>query len=157
MEKFAIKSAPTLYKNNGQQMEANIRFTITDKIARADNIPFYMGADCETAAERYQIKSARATVCKGATLADLDEHIKRDRATRYIYATKCGAAYVMSACEFREFADKFGRITRESDKNGGAIKRRLGYETPAMLAYLEKHTTACEKWGETRAIPAYID
>ena len=154
MEKFTIKQPPCrMYANNGQHIEQAVRFTLTDEVAKADNVPFYVSGDCAG----YQVKSARATVCKGATLVDLDEHIRRDRATRYIYATKGNTAYIMSATEYREFADKFGRITTESVKNGGAVKRRLGYETPAMLAFLEKRTTTCEKCGETRTIPAYID
>lgn len=153
MEKFTIKQpARRMYANNGQHTEQAVRFTLTNEIAKADNVPFYVSGDCMG----YQVKSARATVCKGATLADLDEHIRRDRATRYIYATKGETAYIMTACEYREFADKFGRITKESAKNGGAVKRRLGYETPEMLAYLEKHTTEREKCGETRAVPEYI-
>lgn len=154
MEKFTIRQpARREYANNGQHTEQAVRFTLTNEIAKADNVPFYVSGDCLG----YQVKSARATVCKGATLADLDEHIKRDRATRYIYATKGETAYIMSPTEYREFADKFGRITRESTKNGGAVKRRLGYETPAMLAYLENRVTACEKCGETRPVPAYLN
>ena len=117
------------YKNNGQHMEQWTRFTLTGETAKADNLAHDLGADCLG----YQIKSARATVCKGT---DIRAYLATDMATEYIYATAEGVAYVMSRTEYIEFVEVFGTITRESEKNGGAEKIRLKSESLALLAYL---------------------
>lgn len=117
------------YKNNGQHMEQWTRFTLTGEIAKADNLAHDLGADCLG----YQIKSARATVCKGT---DIRAYLATDKATEYIYATAEGVAYVMTRVEYIEFVEAFGTVTRESAANGGAEKIRLKSESVALLAYL---------------------
>lgn len=117
------------YKNNGQHMEQWTRFTLTGETAKADNLPHNLGADCLG----YQIKSARATVCKGT---DIRAYLATDMATEYIYATAEGVAYVMNRTEYIAFVEVFGTVTRESTSNGGAEKIRLKSESVALLAYL---------------------
>ena len=117
------------YKNNGQHMEQWTRYTLTGKIEKADNIDHTHGGDCMG----YQIKSARATVCKGV---DINAYLATDGATAYIYATAEGIAYIMDKAEYIAFVEVFGTITRESTKNGGATKIRLKSESSALLAYL---------------------
>ena len=117
------------YKNNGQHMEQWTRFTLTGESAKADNLAHDKGADCLG----YQIKSARATVCKGT---DIRAYLATDMATAYIYATADGIAYVMSRVEYIAFVEKFGTVTKESTANGGAEKIRLKSESSALLAYL---------------------
>ena len=117
------------YKNNGQHMEQWTRFTLTGENAKADNLAHDKGADCLG----YQIKSARATVCKGT---DIRAYLATDMATAYIYATADGVAYVMTRVEYIEFVEKFGTVTKESTSNGGAEKIRLKSESSALLAYL---------------------
>ena len=117
------------YKNNGQHMEQWTRFTLTGESAKADNLAHDKGADCLG----YQIKSARATVCKGT---DIRAYLATDMATAYIYATADGVAYVMTRIEYIAFVEKFGAVTKESTANGGAEKIRLKSESSALLAYL---------------------
>ena len=117
------------YKNNGQHMEQWTRFTLTGENAKADNLAHDKGADCLG----YQIKSARATVCKGT---DIRAYLATDKATAYIYATADGIAYVMTRGEYIEFVEMFGTVTRESTANGGTEKIRLKSESSALLAYL---------------------
>ena len=117
------------YKNNGQHMEQWTRFTLTGESAKADNLAHDKGADCLG----YQIKSARATVCKGT---DIRAYLATDMATAYIYATADGVAYVMTRIEYIAFVEKFGTVTKESPANGGAEKIRLKSESSALLAYL---------------------
>ena len=118
------------YANNGQHMEQWTRYTLTGERAKADNLAHDKGTDCLT----YQIKSARATVCKGT---DIRAYLATDCATEYIYATADGIAYVMTKTEYIAFVEVFGTITRESSRNGGAEKIRLKSESTALLAYLE--------------------
>ena len=130
MTKFTLTTNFTRqYRNNGQHMEQWVRYTLTGETAKADNLAHDKGADCMG----YQIKSARATVCKGT---DLVAYLATDMATAYIYATLDGVAYVMTKTEYIAFVEVFGTVTRESSKNGGAEKIRLKHETPALLTYL---------------------
>ena len=117
------------YTNHGQNAEQSIRKTLTGEIAKADNVAHDKGTDCLT----YQIKSARATVCKGA---DIRAYLATDMATEYIYGTNDGVAYVMSRTEYIEFIEMFATVTRESSKNGGGEKLRLKSESRTLLAYL---------------------
>lgn len=118
------------YKNRGQDIEQSIRYTLTNTICKADNVAYDKGTDCLN----YQIKSARATVCKGL---DLKAYLDRDQATAYIYGTLNGKAYEMNREEYENFVSEFGTVDRESSKNGGKTKIRLKHETTAMLKWLE--------------------
>lgn len=115
------------YPNNGQHLEQTFRFNESGKICKADN---KKGADYED----IQIKSARATICKGT---DLKSHIENDVAMRYVYITKSLIAYEMSKAEYLEFCETFATRTRESSKNGGAEKMRLKSESKEMLEWLK--------------------
>jgi hypothetical protein len=117
------------YANHGQNAEQSIRKVLTGEIAKADNVAHDKGTDCLG----YQIKSARATVCKGT---DIRAYLATDMATEYIYATADGTAYIMSRTEYIEFVEVFGTVTRESTRNGGGEKIRLKSESVALLAYL---------------------
>lgn len=117
------------YKNNGQRLEQIARFNLTGEIAKADNRKATECGDCNG----YQIKSARATICKGENIA---AHIENDAAIAYIYITAELIAYTMSKAEYLEFATEFATLTRESAKNGGATKMRFKSESKAMLEWL---------------------
>lgn len=119
------------YRNHGQDAEQSVRFALTGEVSKADNLRYDLGADCLN----YQIKSARATVCKGD---DLDAYLDKDASTAYIYATEDGIAYAMSRAEYTAFVKAFGTTTRDSAKNGGAVKIRLGHETDKMRAWLAR-------------------
>ena len=117
------------YRNHGQNAEQSVRFTLTGEIAKADSLRYDLGADCLN----YQIKSARATVCKGT---DLKAYLDLDAATAYIYADNGGTAWVMDRAEYEEFCNEFGSIQADSRKNGGELKIRLKSESKAMQEWL---------------------
>jgi hypothetical protein len=119
------------YKNNGQHLEQKIRYFFTGEVLKADNLAHNKGADILN----YQVKSARATVCRGR---DLLAYLDKDCATEFIYVTKDERAYIMSKEEYISFVKEFGTVTRESTKNGGHEKIRLGHETSKLLEWLEK-------------------
>ena len=126
MKKSVLKPlTERMYANNGQHLEQLYRFNKSGKICKADNLK---GADYED----IQIKSARATICKGT---DLKSHIDNDVAKRYVYITKSLVAYEMSKSEYLEFTIKFTTVTRESQKNGGHEKMRLKSESKEMLEW----------------------
>ena len=117
------------YTNGGQASQQWFAYTVTGERQKADNVPHDKGADVL----HYQVKSARATVCKGT---DIRAYLATDCATEYIYATADGIAYVMTKTEYIEFVEMFGTVTRESSRNGGAEKIRLKSESAALLTYL---------------------
>ena len=119
------------YTNGGQASQQWFAYTVTGERQKADNVPHDKGADVL----HYQVKSARATVCKGT---DIRAYLATDKATEYAYVAKNGIAYIMSRTEYIEFVEVFGTITRESNRNGGATKIRLKSESTALLAYLKE-------------------
>lgn len=127
MTKLDLEQIPRMYKNVGQHAEQTLRFKLTGRIWRADNrqAPDVQGI---------QVKSARATICRGTDIAD---HVGHDTATAYAYVTSdFTTAYIMTPVEYVQFAQRFATVTRESTKNGGAIKTRFKHETTALLEYL---------------------
>ena len=120
------------YKNHGQDAEQSIRFTLTGEVVKADNVRHDLGSDCLN----FQIKSARATVCKGF---DLEAYLAMDASTEYIYADNNGTAWVMSRAEYTEFCKEFAVPTYESQQNGGGGKLRLKSESSKMMAWLREH------------------
>lgn len=121
------------YKNHGQNAEQSVRFTLTGEICKADNVPHHMGADVLN----FQVKSARATVCKGT---DIQAYLDMDASEAYIYADKQGTAYIMNRVEYTTFITLFGTLTRESTRNGGGKKIRLKDETKAMMTWLRENS-----------------
>ena len=128
MTKIRLKALERTYKNNGQHAEQVFRYTMCGEICKADNL---QGTDLWD----IQIKSSRATVCKGI---DLLQAIREDKAKRYAYVTSdFSSAYLMTKKEYYDFTSQFSTITTESKKNGGAIKIRLKEENSKMIQYLE--------------------
>ena len=129
MKKIPLKSVDRMYKNNGQHAEQVFRFTVTGKIQYADNIPAESSGDCNG----IQIKSARATVCKGK---NIDEYLAKDSAKLYAYVTKdFKIAFLMTREEWKQFIETFGTVTKDSIKNGSQVKIRLRYETKEMIEW----------------------
>lgn len=119
-----------MYANNGQEAERVFRYTYTGELTRADNVKHTDGADCDD----IQIKSARASVCKGT---DIEAYLEADAAKRFAYVIKdFTRAYIMDKITYIAFVKAFGTVTRESEKNGGTTKIRLKSESRAMLEWL---------------------
>lgn len=117
------------YANNGQHLEQCARFFLTGTIAKADNKAHTDGGDVGS----LQLKSARATVCKGN---DIEKYLATDGATEYGYITKDFVLYTMNRNEYIEFCTVFGTKDRESTANGGGEKIRLKSESKKMLEWL---------------------
>lgn len=135
MEMITLLDMETVrYKNNGQEAERRLRFTLTGEDCKADNLPANKGCDIAD----ISVKSARASVCRGT---DINEHLKTDCAQRFAYVVKgFTRAYIMEREKYREFVELFSTVGRESKKNGGRVKLRLKDETRAMMEWLEAQT-----------------
>lgn len=132
MKTFKIKTANRIYKNNGQHAEYLIRLMFGEN-TKADNRKG--GADITINGKTYQIKSARATVCHGETLANIRAEYAVDG---FIFADiETLTAYEMTVAEFETFAETFAEKTRESNgKNGGGAKMRLNRQMTAQREWL---------------------
>lgn len=118
------------YKNAGQEAERRFSLDFFGVDRKADNIPHTAGGDCGI----YQVKSARATVCKGL---DLDSYLDADGAGAWVYVTAdMLTAYVMDRAEWTAFVRAFGTVTYDSKKNGGGAKIRLKSEGREMTEWL---------------------
>ena len=130
MKKFTFEYLGN-YHNHGQDAEQSIRLRLTGEICKADNVEHSKGTDCLS----YQIKSARATVCKGT---DLKAYLDMDASKEFIYGCNDGTAYIMNRAEYESFVKAFGTVTTDSRANGGGAKIRLKSESKAMREWLER-------------------
>ena len=73
MTAITMATIKRVYKNNGQHAEQVFRYTMSGCICKADNTPATVSGDYED----IQIKSARATICKGK---DIASHLAMDAA-----------------------------------------------------------------------------
>lgn len=121
------------YSNNGQHAEQVFKFTMTGELVKADNKPAELCGDYLD----IQIKSQKATVCKGS---NLKAYLDLDAAERYAYVNAdFSKAYVMSRDEWERFVGEFGYLTTGSSKEKHIAKIRLKSESKKMVEWLEKN------------------
>ena len=136
MEKLVLAKVSKASKQ-ADRKEDDFRFAMTGSCAhKHDSVEFSKGADVLD----YSIKTSHASLpstLKGETIADkLADMYKRDYANKYVYISDDNIAYIMNKCEFTAFVLAFGRLERDSQKNGGGMKVRLLRESTRMLAWL---------------------
>lgn len=136
MEKLALTRVSTARKQ-ADRKEDDFRYAMTGIAThKHDSVEFSKGADVLD----YSIKTSHASLpstLKGETIADkLNDMYKRDYANKYVYISDNNDAYIMNKCEFTAFVTEFGRLERDSQKNGGGMKVRLLRESSRMLAWL---------------------
>lgn len=140
MYTITCKHITRTYPNGGQHKEQALAFTVTGELRKHDSVPFDKGSDIPEL--HMSVKSDHATLASarlmhGKTFAEqLDEFFQRAASEWFAYVTDEEIAYVMNPTEFREFVATFGKWERESSKNGGGYKIRLGHEGAAMLRWL---------------------
>lgn len=136
MIKMVLAKVSTARKQ-ADRKEDDFRYAVTGIAThKHDNIPFQRGADVLD----YSIKTSHASlpsILNGDTIEDkLADMFQRDAASRYVYISNDNVAYVMNKVEFQNFVLAFGRLERDSHKNGGGLKVRLLRESTRMLAWL---------------------
>lgn len=132
MKKINLATIDRFYKNNGQEAERVVRYTLTGQLERADN---RQGADCLD----YQIKTSKASICKGT---DIRAHVACDGCKEYIYVlADFSAGYIMDKSEYVTFIDMFAHTDKDSNgKNLGGVKLRLKTENKVMREWLASHS-----------------
>lgn len=136
MKKLVLARVSTASKQ-ADRKEDDFRYAVTGvSTNKHDSIEFSKGCDVLD----YSIKTSHASLpstLNGETIADkLADMYKRDAANKYVYISDDNIAYIMNKCEFTAFVFAFGRLERDSQKNGGGMKVRLLRESTRMLAWL---------------------
>jgi hypothetical protein len=113
------------------------------KRSKHDAMPYDKGSDFEADDRHISVKSSGFTLmssslCEGETTFDgiWNVYSRNTASNLWAYVTKDFTAYYMDKAEFEAFLRKFGRVERDSEKNGGAMKIRLRKESKKMLTYL---------------------
>lgn len=136
MKKLALAKVSTARKQ-ADRKEDDFRYAMTGIVThKHDSVEFSKSADVLN----YSVKTSHASLpstLKGETIADkLNDMYKRDYANKYVYISDNNDAYIMDRREFTAFVTEFGRLERDSQKNGGGMKVRLLRESSRMLAWL---------------------
>ena len=136
MKKLVLARVSTASKQ-ADRKEDDFRYAVTGvSTNKHDSIEFSKGCDVLD----YSIKTSHASLpstLKGETIADkLADMYKRDTANKYVYISDNNIAYIMNKYEFTAFVLAFGRLERDSQKNGGNTKVRILRESARMLAWL---------------------
>ncbi len=145
-----LEYAPKQLVANGDSREwAVCAYYGIDRISH-DHTTYAAGSDTNVGDLHISVKSSGFTLmsgylCKG--LKTFDEIWKLYKSTthsnRVGYVDKEFNLFLMNIEEFEEFLYTFGRIERESAKNGGGLKIRCRKESQKML-----------RWLNARAVPA---
>ena len=136
MKKLVLARVSTASKQ-ADRKEDDFRYAVTGICTnKHDSVEFSKGGDVLD----YSIKTSHASLpstLSGETIADkLADMYKRDYANKYVYISDNNDAYIMDKREFTAFVTEFGRLERDSQKNGGGMKVRLLRESSRMLAWL---------------------
>ena len=136
MKKLVLARVSTASKQ-ADRKEDDFRYAVTGICTnKHDSGEFSKGGDVLD----YSIKTSHASLpstLRGETIADkLADMYKRDYANKYVYISDDNVAYIMNKCEFTAFVLAFGKLERDSQKNGGRMKVRLLKENTRMLAWL---------------------
>lgn len=108
-----------------------------------DNSKYYEDSDLNADGFHYSIKASgfslmSGSLCEGKTeFEDIwNLYTSKVHSDRFVYITREGVAYIMSLDEFGKFIHEFGRLEKESAKNGGAVKIRCLKESKKMVKWL---------------------
>ena len=108
-----------------------------------DNSKYYEDSDLNADGFHYSIKASgfslmSGSLCEGRTeFEDIwNLYTSKVHSDRFVYITREGVAYIMNLDEFGKFVHEFGRLEKESAKNGGAVKIRCLKESKKMVKWL---------------------
>ena len=133
----------TISKNNGDNREFSL--CAYENVARTthDSADYRTTSDIVVGDRHISVKASGFTLmsgnlCEGKTtfegIWDVYEH--NTHSNDFVYITVDFTAYYMTLVEFKQFVHMFGRVEREIEKNGGAMKIRSRKESKKMVEWL---------------------
>lgn len=103
-----------------------------------------VASDIDAGEKQISVKASGFTLMSGALCDGRDTfngiwalYASRVHSNTFAYVTEDFTVYEMSLDEFAEFVHEFGRLEKESAKNGGALKIRCKKESKKMVGWLE--------------------
>jgi hypothetical protein len=136
-------------KNQGDAREWALAAALGVERGRHDSKDYRHAADIEVGTRRISVKSGAlslmsARFCEGETTLEgiVDVYERTTYANEHAYITEDYRVFLMNAMEFRAFLLMFGRVGRESTKNGGGLKVKMSHETKKRVAWLEAQCAA---------------
>ena len=143
MKHIDITSYKTENKNNGIAREWALCKYFGIERTKHDNGRYDTSSDIETETLNISVKATGATLmsgslCKGCKTFEgiWRRYRKNVHSNTFAYITDDMQAYLMDINEFSKFVHKFGRLERESKKNGGYLKIKLAKESGKMRDWL---------------------
>lgn len=143
---IAMRNAPLRYPHSrGYQAEYAYKWVKGFEQVVALNAAYNKASDVEQIA--LSLKSSHFTLAsgrlmKGETLEEMiDYYIATTASARTAYITEECDVFYMTNKELKEFLLLFGRLERDSKRNGGNIKVRMCRETKAVLAWLNSQVS----------------
>ena len=127
------------HAKEGINKEQCLDYHYNRRHGRHDNLKWNEGSDLPE--QHISVKSAKFSLCAGGQLAGdtmqemISDYFARVASLIFAYVTKDYKVYEMNASEFREFLEKFGYLSYESDTK--KIKIKAKSESKMMLEWFE--------------------
>ena len=130
-------------KNKGINLEHALCAHYGIERVKHDNTSYKAGSDIEVnglgisvKADGFSLMSGR--FCEGLNTFDEIWNLYKNtvHSNRFAYIAANHTVYMMNINEFERFVYAFGRLTRESERNGGGLKIRMLHESKKMLKWL---------------------
>ena len=139
-------TAPATVHNLGDRRECAVATFCGNIWEHHDSKPYHIASDVETAdGRRISVKASGFTLMSGFLCEGRDNledilalYLERTHSDTVAYVSADFTAYMMNMAEFAEFVRAFGRVERDSEKNGGGYKVRGLKESKKMLQWLAK-------------------
>ena len=132
-------------KNEGDAREWSVCAFMNAPRAIHDSKAYDKDSDCNAGNLHISVKSSAFTLMSGNLCEGLEDfdsiwnlYAERVHSNAFAYVTADYTMYLMTLDEFKKFVYAFGRLERESEKNGGALKIRCRKESGKMLRWLEE-------------------
>lgn len=137
------------HKNAGIAREwALCRHFGIERVAH-DHSRYDEDSDLNLGSKHISIKASAFTLMSGSLCEGRDTfdgiwelYAERVHSNTFVYMTTEFVAYEMNINEFKSFVYEFGRLERESAKNGGCVKIRFAKETKRVLEWLTERVAA---------------
>ena len=146
---YLTDTAPATIKNTGDRKEYALATTFGKKWEYHNDKRYDRFSDIENMnGHNISVKSDSFTLMSGSLTEGRDNlddilslYLEKTHSDTAAYITADYKAFIMNMSEFAAFIRKFGRVFRESAKNGGAYKIRMLHESKKMVKWLECQAT----------------
>ena len=144
MLKYGIEKMEVAGKNKGVVREWAICRHYGIIREKHDSLAYDKGSDLEAYGKRISVKASGFSLMSGKLCEGRTEFAKiwelyneRVHSDTFAYVTEDFTVYEMNINEFKKFVFTFGKLERESKKNGGQIKIKCRKESKKMIQWLE--------------------